>query len=452
MTDFYGNNTLGARMKRYGKISGAATKLAAQLLGDKYLGIDIERDKHAIELVESLGALKGPLMKIGQILATIPEAVPEEYAQAFQQLQSQAPPMGWSFVRRRMKTELGSDWQSKFQSFEKEAAAAASLGQVHRAIDHDGRMLACKLQYPDMSSTIEADLNQLQLLFSLYRRYDSSIDTNQIHTELSVRLIEELDYQREAKNTKMYAYMLSDEKHVRIPEVIDALSTDRLLTSTWLEGQGIFSLKEAPQKTRDTIALNLFSAWYVPLYNYGIIHGDPHPGNYSFQSDLSVNVLDFGCIRIFPSSFVGGVIDLYRALMSDDRALAVHAYETWGFKGLNNEQIDTLNIWAKFLYGPIMEDSVRPIGEITNGVYGREIAEKVHKKLRELSKESGGITVPREFVFMDRAALGLGSVFLHLKAEINWYRLFNDLIDGFDVTSLEDQQKQVLNMFRVSTH
>ena len=121
--------------------------------------------------------------------------------------------------------------------------------------------------------------------------------------------------------------------------------------------------------------------------------------------------------------------------------LAVHAYETWGFKGLSKEQIETLNIWANFLYGPILEDAVRPIGEITNGVYGREIAEKVHKQLREV----GGVQVPREFVFMDRAALGLGSVFLHLKAEINWYRVFNELIDGLDIEKLRATQNDALN-------
>lgn len=131
--------------------------------------------------------------------------------------------------------------------------------------------------------------------------------------------------------------------------------------------------------------------------------------------------------------------------MNNDNDLAVHAYETWGFNNLSKEQIETLNIWANFLYGPVMEDTVRPIGEITNGVYGRETAEVVHKKLREV----GGVNVPREFVFMDRAALGLGSVFLHLKAEINWYRLFNELIEGFDEKKLAKTQKEALNKFGV---
>ena len=118
---------------------------------------------------------------------------------------------------------------------------------------------------------------------------------------------------------------------------------------------------------------------------------------------------------------------------------------------MSKEQVETLNVWANFLYGPVMEDKIRPIGEVTNGIYGRETAEKVHKKLRDIGKERGGITVPREFVFMDRAALGLGSVFLHLKAEINWYRVFNELIQDFNVESLRKRQKDTLTRFSIAS-
>tara|TARA_R110002095_G_scaffold120056_3_gene104472 strand:- start:1289 stop:2659 length:1371 start_codon:yes stop_codon:yes gene_type:complete len=438
-------NTLGGRMARYSRVSGTMANLAMKLAGEKYLGLDIDRSEHAGALMKSLGNLKGPLMKVGQILSTIPEALPNEYATEFQQLQSNAPPMGWPFVRRRMKNELGADWETQFASFEKDAAAAASLGQVHKATAHDGAALACKLQYPDMQSAIDADLNQLKIIFSLYERYDKAIKTKQIHAELAERLREELDYELEAKYTRLYQYMLRNEAHVHVPEVVSDLSTKRLLTSTWMEGTPILKFIDKDTETRNTIAMNMFRAWYVPLYNYGIIHGDPHLGNYTIRDDLSINLLDFGCVRVFPVEFIGGVVDLYHALQNDDIDLAVHAYETWGFHDLSKEQVETLNIWAKFLYGPILEDAVRPIGEVTNGVYGRETAEKVHKKLREI----GGVQVPREFVFMDRAALGLGSVFLHLKAEINWYQVFNELIDGLDVEKLRKTQKAALDKFGI---
>lgn len=441
--DYRTGRNFGSRVARYGKVSATMAGLASKMLGERYLGIKIEREEHAQQMMQALGNLKGPLMKVAQILATIPEALPPEYAKALQELQSNAPPMGWPFVRRRMKTELGTDWQSKFQSFEREPAAAASLGQVHKALSHDSRLLACKLQYPDMQSAIEADLKQLKMIFSIYEKYDSAISTKYIHEELAERLYEELDYKREAKQCKLYQYMLRDEKGVHVPDVVDELSTDRLLTSTWMDGQKVLNFVDAHPGEKEQLAMNMFRAWYVPFYHYGIIHGDPHLGNYSVRPDLSINLLDFGCIRVFRPEFVGGVIDLYLALKENDTARAVHAYEVWGFKDLSKEQIETLNIWANFLYAPLLEDKSRTIGHAEGAVYGRETAEKVHEKLREI----GGVTVPREFVFMDRAALGLGSVFIHLQAEINWYRLFNELIDGFDLTKLEATQKAALQKF-----
>ncbi len=439
---------VGSQLKRYGRVSTTVAGLAARMAGEKFLGIKIEREQHAEALMQALGSLKGPLMKVGQILATIPEALPPEYARAMQELQSNAPPMGWPFVRRRLRSELGDDWENNFKSFDKDAAAAASLGQVHKATTQDGTVVACKLQYPDMQSAITADLNQLKIIFSLYESYDKAIKTRNIYDELKARLNEELDYELEARHQKLYADILKDEKSVHVPAIVDGLSTSRLLTSQWLDGEKILTFTAAPLEDRNRIALNMFRTWYVPLYHYGIIHGDPHLGNYTVRKDLSINLLDFGCIRVFRPEFVGGVIDLYNALLKNDEAMAVHAYETWGFKNLKREQIDTLNIWARFLYEPVMQDKVRKIGETKNGVYGRETARQVHQQLREV----GGVEVPREFVFMDRAALGLGSVFIHMKAEINWYRLFNEMISGFDLKTLKKRQTDILKKFDIKNH
>lgn len=440
MSDDTEQNSLGGRLRRYARVSTSMSGLAARMAGERYLGIKVEREKHAEDLKAALGGLKGPLMKVAQMLATIPEALPKEYADELRQLQSNAPSMGWPFVKRRMMAELGPDWQKRFETFEREAAAAASLGQVHKATGHDGRLLACKLQYPDMQSAVEADLRQLRLIFGVFERYDKAISTKQIHTEISARLREELDYELEARHCRLYHDMLAPVDGVHVPEVVPDLSTKRLLTATWLEGEGIMGFVESHVEQRNALAMNMFHAWYHPLYYYGVIHGDPHLGNYSVRPDNAINLLDFGCVRVFPPSFVNGVIDLYRALQRDDLDLAVHAYETWGFKNLSKELIGVLNVWAHFLYGPILDDRTRTIGEVDTGVYGRETAEKVHVALREM----GGVEVPREFVFMDRAALGLGSVFLHLKAEVNWYRLFNELIEDFDQDVLAKRQAKML--------
>src|SRR6201987_2426509 len=223
-------NSLTGRVRRYAQVSTAIGGLAARLSGERYLGLSLDRNRHAAELKVALGGIKGPLMKVAQLLATIPDGLPREYVQELPQLQANAPAMGWPFVRRRMAGELGATWRSKFREFDSTAARAASLGQVHRAIALDGRALACKLQYPDMASAVEADLRQLKLVLSLYERYDRAITTEEIHTEIAERLREELDYRREAAHMRLYRLMLANEEAVRVPEPIAALSTGRLLS------------------------------------------------------------------------------------------------------------------------------------------------------------------------------------------------------------------------------
>jgi predicted unusual protein kinase regulating ubiquinone biosynthesis (AarF/ABC1/UbiB family) len=317
---------------------------------------------------------------------------------------------------------------------------------VHRARAHDGTELACKLQYPDMQSAVEADLRQLNLIFAIHRRMDPAIDTTEIAKEIGERLREELDYQREAKHVALYRAMLADGDLIRVPRPWPELSTARLLTLDWLDGDRMLAHTEDALAIRNRLAQAMFTAWWFPFSRVGVIHGDPHLGNYSvFARDgepAGINLLDYGCIRIFPPSFVGAVVDLYHGLMANDDSRIVHAYETWGFKRLSRDLIETLNIWARFIYGPLMDDRVRTIADgVKPSEYGRRQAYRVHTALRE----QGPVTVPREFVLMDRAAIGLGSVFLHLRAELNFYRLFNEAIEDFSVERVAAQQARALS-------
>jgi predicted unusual protein kinase regulating ubiquinone biosynthesis (AarF/ABC1/UbiB family) len=440
-------NSLAGRIGRYASVGTGVGSAVARIATARMLGGEAGTSEEGRLLAAALGNLKGPLMKVAQLLATIPGALPDGYAQELAQLQSNAPPMGAAFVRRRMAAELGINWLEKFASFEREAAHAASLGQVHRAVSHDGVPLACKLQYPDMESAIEADLNQLNLVFGLHRRMDPAIDTSEIAEEIGARLREELDYGREAKHMGLYGAMLAGESLIRIPVPRGELSTRRLLTMSWLEGRRLLDYTSAPLDIRNLLATALFKAWWQPFCGHGVIHGDPHLGNYSaFEGaggePSGLNLLDFGCIRIFPPSFVGGVVDLYHGLRDNDHDRIVHAYEVWGFRNLSHELIDILNIWARFIYGPLMDDRVRAIaGDVSPAAYGRKQAFTVHKAL----KEKGPVRVPREFVFMDRAAIGLGGVFIHLRAELNFYRLFNEALEAFSLDGVGQRQRQSLS-------
>ena len=335
-------------------------------------------------------------MKVAQLLATIPEALPAEYAQELSQLQSQAPPMGPAFVRRRMMAELGPEWAARFKSFETQPAASASLGQVHRAIAHDGRALAAKLQYPDMQSAVEADLNQLKVVFALHARMNPAVETADILKEVSARLREELDYELEAAHTALYALIFKDEPRIRVPEVlagpVDQAPADHDLARGPQAARLQGGAAGGSQRHRagdvqgvvvSVLALRRDPRRPAPRQLHDLRGGQRGRANGALGKPAGINLLDYGCIRTFPTPFVQGVIDLYNGLLHGKRELVVHAYETWGFGGLSNELIDILNIWARFIYGPLLDDREREIADgTTPGQYGRKEAFTVHKQLQ----------------------------------------------------------------------
>ena len=435
-------NKFSKRFKRYTDLGTSAGTIAINLLSSKIF--NTKGKKNAEDLTKILGNLKGPIMKIAQLLSTVPDLLPKEYSEQLTKLQSSAPPMGWNFVKRRMKKELGNNWETLFDFFDKEPFAAASLGQVHKA-KHNEKDIVCKLQYPDMLSIVEADISQLKLLFSIYKKIDKTIDTSEIQEEISSRVREELDYTLEKKHIELFQEIFASSEEILVPKVFEKFSTERLLTMNFLEGKKLLEYKNRSKEDRKKLAINMFNAWYFPFYKYGIIHGDPHLGNYSANENLQINLLDFGCIRVFKPTFVNGVINLYHAIMHDDEDLAVSAYESWGFENINKELINILNIWAKFLYSPLLENKVRKMQETNSTAYGAEAANKVHRELKKI----GGVKPPKEFVFMDRAAIGLGSVFLHLNAELNWYKIFNQLIEGFNQNKMKSLQKTTFEKIKL---
>lgn len=433
-------NRLSGRIARTARVgvnlSGAGLSAAARSL----VGGDDEAVARAI--AGALGRSRGPLMKVAQLVSAVPDLLPPGLAREFARLQSHAPAMGWPFVRRRMQAELGAGWQDRFAEFSREATYAASLGQVHAARLQDGRSVACKLQYPDMASAVEADIGQLGSLLGLFRRLDGSIDAEEMVAEIADRLREELDYRREVRHMQLYRHMLGHHSFVTCPEPVEDLSTNRLITMTWLEGQSLADFETASQAVRNRIAEMLFWTWWGPMNACAVIHGDPHPGNYQVVRDgEGINLLDFGCVRIFPPRFVEGVVNLYRAMLHDDFEAAYAAYEAWGFTGLNRELVEILNIWARFIYGPIIDDRVRTVADgVLPGEYGRKEAFRV----RQLLKEKGPVRIPREFVFMDRAAIGLGAAYLRLRAELNFHTLFEKSLEGFSVEGIRARQADAL--------
>ena len=441
-------NRLSARASRYARLGVNAGALAARVGVNRLRGGG--RDSDAKALASVLGSMKGPMMKVAQLLTTIPDALPTDYANELIRLQSQAPPMGAGFVRRRMQAELGPHWRERFSEFDLKPAAAASLGQVHKARTLAGDEVACKLQYPEMASAVETDLSQLDVLFSLHRRMSAAIDTREIAREIRERVREELDYVREAKVARLYALMLAEKPFVRVPRVEESLSTRRLLTLQWLDGEPLTAFESAPQQARNAIAVGLYDAWWLPFLRYGVIHGDPHLGNYAVAASgkgdalevEGVNLFDYGCVRIFPPRFVRGVVELYLALRANDEARLEEAYAMWGFPKLTRGTFEAMNIWARFICGPILDDRVRTAADgVSPSEYGRR---EIGQVMRALRAEGGGLVIPREFVFLERATIGLGGAFLRLGARLNFHRLYEDAIAGFDVDAVARRQAQAL--------
>ncbi len=435
-------NRLAARLGRTAMLGANLTGMAASAGAARLFGGASADAQIAAALRKALGRSKGPLMKVAQMLASIPDFLPPDYAAELRTLLAHAPAMGWPFVQRRMRAELGGDWVHKFASFEPNAAAAASLGQVHRARAHDGRALACKLQYPDMASAVESDLEQVAGIFSLVKAIGKGVDPTEIGAEMGARLREELDYERERKHIALFRIMLADMAEAALPEPIAELCTKRLLVMTWLEGRALSEFLDAPQETRNRIAALLFRAWWRPMGQYGVIHGDPHLGNYTFAGEADqLNLLDFGCVRVFTPAFVEGVLKLRAGLEHNDDTLIEEAYTLWGFTPLNREIIEALNIWARFLYAPLLDRRVR---KAADGMAANEYGRREIRAMKEKLFAQRAVTIPREFVFLDRAVIGLGAAFLHLRAELNFAEMFDACTEGFSPEALGARQANAL--------
>ena len=363
------------------RTSGAVGGIAARVAGRHFLGIRTDKAAHAEDLKAILGGLKGPLMKVAQFLSTVPDALPEEYAQQLATLQANAPPMGWSFVRRRMAGELGPGWERRFRSFGKEAAAAASLGQVHRATLPDGREVACKLQYPDMPSVVEADLRQLKLAMNLYRRMDSSLDHEEVYAEIAERMREELDYKREAAQMRLYGIMLDGVPGVRVPAPVEELCTRRLLTMNWLDGRAILrrwrrtrrrrSATPTPRRcsapgrcpstiTASSTATRISATTRCGRTRRGARH---QPARFRHHPRL-------------PAANSSRRHHAVRSGARRRRRQGGRGLRDLGLRGPQARDGEVLNLWARFLYEPLLEDRVRPIQETNDRAYGRKIAEQ----------------------------------------------------------------------------
>jgi len=416
---------LGARIG-IGHAATSARKVFANAERKEVLSREREM-KTAQQVANELGNMKGALMKLGQMASYLDDGLPESLRLALAQLQSNAPPMSVELVHDVIRQEFGRDINELFVEFDEEPIAAASIGQVHRAIIVDPttgaeRAVAVKVQYPGVADAIDADLRTADLLGTLLAFGFKSLNPEDMVAEIKDRLREELDYTREARNQKEFAEFYRGHPFIHVPEVIDQLSTARVLTTELVNGSNFDELLTWSQEERDKAGEAIFRFVFRSLYRFRAFNGDPHPGNYIFHGNGRVTFLDFGLIKHFTVE----EMDMFKSMVKS--AVIDHDMETYRSivenAGMLQKDLDlsTDEVGAYFAH---FYEPVRESREMTwTTTYATSIVRHTFDRSSPIAQYA---TVPRSFVFIQRINLGLYAILGQLGARGNYRRIAEEL-------------------------
>ncbi len=375
----------------------------------------------AEQVAESLGHMKGALMKLGQMASYLDDALPEPFRDALAQLQADAPPMSAELAAAVVEEELGAPPQKIFAEWDPVPIAAASIGQVHRAITHEGVAAAVKVQYPGVSEAIAADLDNADLVFGALGLHFTGFEAGPMVEELRVRLNEELDYLHEARNQAEFARYYEGHPFIHVPSVLGAYSTARVLTTELAEGERFSVVEGWPDEERDLAGETIFRFVFAGIYRLRLFNGDPHPGNYLFRPGGRVTFLDFGLCKRFDDDDLVKMRDLIESIVvSPDPAAFRGAMERAGFlrRGAPVTDREVFDYFAHFY------DLVRIDRDLT---VGDEYATETVRRFFDSTTPEGQIlkhtNVPPNFVVVQRINLGLYAVLARLRATANWHRI-----------------------------
>jgi len=390
-----------------------------------------ELDRHrefrsAQQVADELGQMKGALMKLGQMASYLDDGLPEPLRLALSQLQSNAPPMSIDLAIATIERELGRPITEVFVEFDPDPIAAASIGQVHRALIRNGdgteRAVAVKVQYPGVAEAIVADLRNADLLGAVLRQGFGGLDPTEMVDEIKLRIAEETDYELEADNQQRFADYYRGHPFIRVPDVVAELSTRRVLTTELADGFGWADLMQREQVDRDRAGEIIFRFVFRSLYRMGAFNGDPHPGNYLFHDDGTVTFLDFGLVKHFTAAEMltfGSMVKAAAVDHDDDEFRSI--VERAGML-TPDAPVTTEAVGEYFSH---FYDTVRTDAEMT---WTREYANSiVRHTFDRTSPISQYATVPRAFVFIQRINLGLYALLGELGARGNYRRIAAEL-------------------------
>jgi predicted unusual protein kinase regulating ubiquinone biosynthesis (AarF/ABC1/UbiB family) len=406
-------------------VLGAAGRRARRFFGGLFLSRARReaRDRAleaeaAAEIAQAMGNMKGALMKVAQIVSFMDEAVPEAFRAELSKLQAQAPPMRWEVVEATLRLELGGDLGDRFQEIDPEPLAAASIGQVHRAVLRDGTRVAVKVQYPGVEQAIAADLANYEALNMVLQAVTPTADVRPVAAELRARLGEELDYENEARNQEAFREIYEGHPRVVVPRVLREHSSRRVLLTELVEGGADFNefcRRASAEEKRDAVkTIHAFA--FDSIYGHYIFNGDPHPGNYLFLPGGRVAFLDFGCVKRFPPEFVEALRDLNRLYLLGEREAYRQQMIAMGYilpAAFDKVDADWLFEYMRYYYLPILEDA--PFA-VTSEYCHKAIAAMFGPAMRRLN-------MPGDFVLLNRINFGLNSIFARLGARENFHRM-----------------------------
>ena len=433
---------LGATVGRH-YATTAARKLFAS--AERRVELDQERELKTAEAVaERLGSMKGALMKLGQMASYVDEGLPAPLREALAQLQSNAPPMSAELAAGVIERELGKRPEELFTQWDPEPIAAASIGQVHRAVVIDPttgeeRAVAVKVQYPGVGEAVEADLRNANLLGMVLQQGFGGLDADDMVAEIKERLVEELDYSLEARNQQLFADFYRGHPFIHVPEVLPAFCGRTVLTSELVNGSTWAQMKEWPQHERDLVGETLFRFVFRSLYGLHAFNGDPHPGNYLFHRDGKVTFLDFGLVKHFDDSEMATFIGMVKAAAFDhDQSEFRRIVETAGMlrPGCPSPDDEIGEYFSQF-YESVRDD--RPV--TWSSEYASGIVRHTFDRTSPIAQYA---TVPRAFVFIQRINLGLYALLGELQATGNYRRIAEELwpfVAGPPSTPLAERER-----------
>lgn len=426
-------------LARTAKLAGLPLAAAGRLtvgLGQRMIGRDKDQvvadmqQRTAEQLFEVLGSLKGGAMKFGQALSVYEAAIPEEYAapyrEALTKLQNAAPPMPIGTVHRVLDAQLGTAWRSRFTEFEDEAAAAASIGQVHRGVWHDGRAVAVKIQYPGADRALKADIDQLVRFAPLLGKLIPGVDVRPLVDELRRRVLDELDYALEATHQRAFAAEFAGDPHFLVPRVI--ASSPKVIISEWVDGTGLAEIIDRGTTTeRDRAAELLTELHFSAPQRVGLLHADPHPGNYRLTADGRLAVMDFGSIADLPDGTPPIIGRVSRLALDGDADGVLAALRAEGF--IADKYVpdpEALMAYVAPLTEPLRHENFH-----FNRAWMQHQAATMADLSSAESKVARHLNLPPAYLMIHRVTLGSLGVLCQLDGTAPFRRIVEEWLPGF---------------------